>query len=155
MTAELAHDQPARVLVVEDDPSIISMLRRGLSLEGYDVSVAETGDTALDRYGSTQPDMIILDIMLPGIDGVEVCRRIRERDGDVPILMLTARDDIDDRVTGLDAGADDYLVKPFAFPELLARIRALLRRHERSPADYVGETLEFEDLTLDTSTRYA
>lgn len=155
MTGELSYDQTSRVLVVEDDPSIISMLRRGLSLEGFEVSVAETGSAALDRYSSTLPDMIILDIMLPGIDGVEVCRRIRDRDTDIPILMLTARDEVDDRVTGLDAGADDYLVKPFAFPELLARMRALMRRHERTPSDYLGETLEFEDLRLDTSTRYA
>lgn len=155
MTDTFNADQSPRVLVVEDDSSIITMLRRGLSLEGYEVSVAETGPQALDRSQSDQHDVIILDIMLPGINGVEVCRRLRAAGDETPILMLTARDDVDDRVSGLDAGADDYVVKPFAFPELLARLRALLRRHERVGTDQLGETLEFEDLRLDTSTRFA
>lgn len=155
MTDAFNPDQPARVLVVEDDPSIITMLRRGLSLEGYSVSVAESGPEALEKGQDGGHDVIILDIMLPGIDGVEVCRRLRDAGDQTPILMLTARDDVDDRVSGLDAGADDYVVKPFAFPELLARLRALLRRHDRAGTDQLGEILEFADLRLDTSTRFA
>lgn len=143
------------VLVVEDDHAISSMLRRGLTFEGYNVSVAHSGTDALEYARVQTPDLIVLDIMLPGVDGVEVCRRLRAAGDEVPILMLTARDEVEDRVSGLDAGADDYLVKPFAFPELLARLRALLRRQERRPDDQLGETLTFEDLTLDTSTRYA
>jgi two-component system, OmpR family, response regulator MprA len=143
------------VLVVEDDHAISSMLRRGLTFEGYNVSVAHSGTDALEYARVQTPDLIVLDIMLPGVDGVEVCRRLRAAGDEVPILMLTARDEVSDRVAGLDAGADDYLVKPFAFPELLARLRALLRRQERRPDDQLGETLTFEDLTLDTSTRYA
>lgn len=143
------------VLVVEDDHAISSMLRRGLTFEGYNVSVAHSGVDALEYARVQTPDLIVLDIMLPGVDGVEVCRRLRAAGDEVPILMLTARDEVEDRVSGLDAGADDYLVKPFAFPELLARLRALLRRQERRPDDQLGETLTFEDLTLDTSTRYA
>lgn len=130
------------------------MLRRGLALEQYDVHVAETGPIALEKAESTQPDLIVLDLMLPGIDGIEVCQTLRDQGDEVPILMLTARDEVSDRVIGLDAGADDYLVKPFAFPELLARMRALLRRYER-PDDALGEQLQFLDLTLDTATRFA
>lgn len=144
-----------KVLVVEDDASISSMLRRGLTLEGYDVTVAGNGSDALTINQIQSPDLIVLDIMLPGMDGIAVCRRLREKGDQVPILMLTARDEIGDRVTGLDAGADDYLVKPFAFAELTARLRALLRRHEPSSDVYGGETLEFEDLRLDTGTRFA
>ncbi len=147
-------DRP-RVLVVEDDASISSMLRRGLTLEGYAVTVAATGPDALTMSQLQSPDLIVLDIMLPGIDGVTVCRRLREQGESVPILMLTARDEVDDRVSGLDAGADDYLVKPFAFAELLARLRALLRRRDQTPEQVGGETLEFEDLRLDTGTRFA
>lgn len=143
------------VLVVEDDHAISSMLRRGLTFEGYNVSVAHSGTDALEYARVQTPDLIVLDIMLPGVDGVEVCRRLRAAGDEVPILMLTARDEVEDRVTGLDAGADDYLVKPFAFPELLARLRALLRRQERRADEQLGEMLTFEDLTLDTSTRYA
>lgn len=152
MSIEAEH--PVRVLVVEDDPSIITMLRRGLALEHYDVHVAETGPAALDKAESSRPDLIILDLMLPGIDGIEVCRILRQRGDDAPILMLTARDEIEDRVIGLDVGADDYLVKPFAFRELLARMRALLRRHERDE-EPLGEELRFVDLKLDTATRFA
>lgn len=144
-----------KVLVVEDDASISSMLRRGLTLEGYDVTVAGTGPDALTINEIQSPDLIVLDIMLPGIDGVTVCRRLRESGDQVPILMLTARDEIEDRVAGLDAGADDYLVKPFAFAELVARLRALRRRQEQAPEVQSAETLEFEDLQLDTGTRYA
>ena len=145
-----------RILVVEDERSIHSAIRRGMAFEGYAVDVAETGTQALDIVRDRLPDLIVLDIMLPGIDGIEVCRRIRAAGEDVPILMLTARDEIQDRVAGLDAGADDYLIKPFAFEELLARVRALLRRLERQDDDRLaGEVLEFNDLTLDTTTRYA
>ena len=154
MTATL--NRQARILVVEDERSILSAIRRGLAFEGYTVEIAESGTQALDIVRDRLPDLIVLDIMLPGIDGIEVCRRIRAAGEDVPILMLTARDDVQDRVAGLDAGADDYLIKPFAFEELLARVRALLRRLERQDDDRLaGEVLQFDDLTLDTTTRYA
>ncbi|MBC7223408.1 MAG: response regulator transcription factor, partial [Anaerolineae bacterium] len=139
-----------RVLIVEDEPKIANFLRRGLTYEGYDVRVAYTGEEALAMAREDPPDLVILDIMLPGIDGMEVCRRLRRNHADMPILMLTARDAIPDRVAGLDAGADDYLVKPFAFDELLARLRALLRR-ARPPEP--GEVLRFADLTMNTATR--
>ncbi len=142
-------------LVVEDDPAISAMLQRGLSFEGYSVITARTGSEALNKFADEQPDFIVLDIMLPGMNGIEVCRRIRSDGHDLPILMLTARDSVNDRVDGLDAGADDYLVKPFAFEELSARIRALLRRQDWSPETPIGEKLRYEDLTLDTSTRFA
>jgi len=154
LTATL--NRQARILVVEDERSILSAIRRGLAFEGYTVEIAESGTQALDIVRDRLPDLIVLDIMLPGIDGIEVCRRIRAAGEDVPILMLTARDDVQDRVAGLDAGADDYLIKPFAFEELLARVRALLRRLERQDDDRLaGEVLQFDDLTLDTTTRYA
>ncbi len=138
------------VLIVEDEPKIADFLRRGLTFEGYQVQVAYTGEEALAMVREASPDLVILDIMLPGIDGMEVCRRLRKNHPDLPILMLTARDAIPDRVAGLDAGADDYLVKPFAFDELLARLRALLRR-ARPPEP--GEVLRFADLTMNTTTR--
>lgn len=138
------------VLIVEDEPKIADFLRRGLTFEGYQVRVAYTGEEALAMVRESPPDLVILDIMLPGIDGMEVCRRLRKNHPDLPILMLTARDAIPDRVAGLDAGADDYLVKPFAFDELLARLRALLRR-ARPPEP--GEVLRFADLTMNTATR--
>jgi two-component system response regulator MprA len=154
MTGTLS--RPARILVVEDERSILSAIRRGMAFEGYTVEVAETGNQALDIVRDRLPDLIVLDIMLPGIDGLEVCRRIRAAGEDVPILMLTARDEVQDRVAGLDAGADDYLIKPFAFEELLARVRALLRRLERHDDDRLtGEVMQYGDLTLDTTTRYA
>jgi two-component system response regulator MprA len=153
-----ATDAPANILVVEDDRSISTVLRRGLTFEGYRVEVADTGVQALDIARLRMPDIVILDIMIPGVDGLEVCRRIRAAGEDVPILMLTARDEVADRVAGLDAGADDYLVKPFAFEELLARVRALLRRRARQDEERERgstEVLRFGDLTLDPSTRYA
>jgi two-component system response regulator MprA len=137
-----------RVLVVDDDASIAASLRRALLYEGYAVTVAGDGVTALQRAESDAPDLVILDVMLPGIDGIEVCRRIR-KDDEVPVLMLTARDGTADRVLGLDSGADDYLVKPFAYEELLARVRALLRR---KPARSTRQ-LRFADLVMDTGTR--
>jgi two-component system response regulator MprA len=139
---------PERVLVVDDDPKIVSMMRRGLIFAGYDVGTADSGEAALEQTLDALPDVVILDVMLPGLDGLEVCRRMRAAEPRLPILLLTARDRVPDRVAGLDAGADDYLVKPFAFDELLARIRALLRR---SGGEQV-ETLSFSDLTLDPDT---
>ena len=137
-----------RVLVVDDDPKIVSLLKRGLAYEGYTVDTASDGTEALAKAREREPDLVILDIMMPGIDGVEVSRRLRQG-GDVPILMLTAKGTVADRVAGLDSGADDYLVKPFDFDELLARVRALLRR--RQPKE--GELLRFSDLSLNTATR--
>ncbi len=140
-----------RVLVVDDDPAVSGALNRALRLEGYDVSLASDGPLALEEIAIRPPDAMILDIGLPTIDGLEVCRRLRAAGDDTPVLMLTARDAINDRVQGLDAGADDYLVKPFALAELLARLRALLRRR---PED-AGELLHFADLSLDPITREA
>ena len=141
-----------RILVVEDEARIASFISRGLRLEGYQVEVAPDGETALDKAFSHPPDLILLDVMLPDIDGLEVCRQLRLAGADEPVLMLTAKDAIPDRVAGLDAGADDYLVKPFAFDELLARVRALLRR--AAPAE-ANVPLKFADLELDPTTRTA
>lgn len=151
-----SNGQQSSILVVEDERAIASAVRRGLAFEGYRVQVAESGTQALDLARDSMPDLIVLDIMLPGLDGIEVARRLRAAGEDVPILMLTAKDDVVDRVAGLDAGGDDYLVKPFAFEELLARVRALLRRSERRGEDAIpGEVLEFGDLRLDSTTRFA
>ena len=139
-----------RVLVVEDDTDIAGVLRRSLDKEGYDVRVAGDGEAALDQAGVFAPDAVVLDLGLPKLDGVEVCRRLRT-EGDVPILILTARDALDARVEGLDSGADDYLVKPFEREELLARIRALLRR--RPPRG--SASLVVGDLRLNPATREA
>jgi len=117
-----------RLLVVEDDPRLAAVLTRGLRENGYAVDSAADGGAALDRLHNNDYDAVVLDVMIPGIDGMEVCRRLRAERAAVPVLMLTARDSLDDRVRGLDAGADDYLTKPFAFAELLARLRALMRR---------------------------
>ena len=138
-----------RVLVVEDERKIADFIRRGLTEHGYAVDVAYDGEEALDWPSVTDFDAIILDVMLPIRDGMEVCRTLRGQGVQTPILMLTARDAVEDRVEGLDSGADDYLVKPFAFAELLARLRALSRRQ---PA-VLGSRLEVGDLVLDTSTR--
>jgi two-component system response regulator MprA len=139
-----------RVLVVEDDTDIAGVLRRSLDKEGYDVRVAGDGESALNEAGVFEPDAVVLDLGLPKLDGVEVCRRLRT-EGDVPILILTARDALDARVEGLDSGADDYLVKPFEREELLARIRALLRR--RPPRG--SASLVVGDLRLNPATREA
>lgn len=140
-----------RILIVDDDPAITNVLRRGLAYEGYAVEAAASGTEALDRLREATPDAVILDVMLPGLDGFEVLRRIRATDRQLPILMLTAKDTSADQVAGLEHGADDYVVKPFQFEVLLARIRALLRRREaESP-----EVLRFADLTLDTGARRA
>src|SRR5438067_8408111 len=139
-----------RILVVEDEDRIRQFLQRGLTYENYRVDVAGDGPTGLALARENPPDVVILDWMLPGMDGLEVCRRLRAA-GPVPILMLTAKDTVGDRVIGLDAGADDYLVKPFAFDELLARIRALLRR-ERGGRETL---LRVADLEVDLLNRRA
>ncbi|WP_069801410.1 response regulator transcription factor [Thermogemmatispora onikobensis] len=141
----------AHILVVDDDPRITNLLRRILAYEGYSVAIASTGDEALMRSLEHPPDLMILDIMLPGIDGLEVVRRLRAAGDTMPVLMLTARDAIPDRVKGFEMGADDYLVKPFAPEELLARVMALLRRSQAERS----EVLRYADLTLDTGTRLA
>src|SRR6185369_12595182 len=138
-----------RVLLVEDEHKIAAYVKRGLQESGYAVDAVFTGRDALDWTGAAPYDLIILDIMLPGIDGLTVCRELRQRGDRTPVLMLTARDGIEDRVDGLDAGADDYLVKPFAMKELLARLRALLRRRAADGA----QPLVFEDLELDVGSR--
>jgi len=139
-------EQP-RILVVDDEPAVQTALLRALTLERYRVAQAVDGREALDRLDLAPYEAVILDISMPHVDGLEVCRRMREAGDRTPVLMLTAREDVDDRVAGLDAGADDYLVKPFALRELLARVRALLRRAGEDDAQEA--MLEFEDLRLD------
>jgi two-component system, OmpR family, response regulator MprA len=134
-----------RVLVVDDEPPVRDALERALSLEGYRVDLAEDGAQALKKVATEEPDVIVLDVLMPGVDGLETCRRLRAEGHALPVLMLTARDAVSDRVDGLDAGADDYLVKPFALEELLARLRALIRRSSPEEAD----VLRFSDLVLD------
>jgi two-component system response regulator MprA len=143
----------SHILIVDDDSRVTSALRRTLAYEGYQVSTALDGEGALAIARAKSPDLVILDLMLPGIDGFEVCRRLRDADEGIAVLMLTARDAVVDRVAGLDIGADDYLVKPFALEELLARVKALLRR--RSPPDVQREIVCFADLELDTAKRLA
>jgi|SRR3954471_15736808 len=135
-----------QILVVDDEPAVRDSLDRALRLEGYEVELASDGAEALDRLGGDGPDALVLDLMMPNVDGLEVCRRMRAAGDRTPVLVLTARDAVSDRVKGLDAGADDYLVKPFALDELLARLRAMLRRSgEAAP----GQVLRFSDLTFD------
>ena len=136
----------ARVLVVDDEPALRRALERALTVENYEVTLAADGQEALDQLAAAPADAVILDIMMPRVDGLEVCRRMRKAGDRTPVLMLTARDAIDDRVSGLDAGADDYLVKPFALRELQARLRALLRR---TGEDGDSDALSFADLVLD------
>ncbi len=140
-----------RILVVDDDAAVRDSLRRALQLEGYEVELALDGGEALDLFARNggEPDAVVLDVLMPRVDGLEVCRRLRADGNAVPVLMLTARDQVSDRVAGLDAGADDYLVKPFALEELLARLRALMRRTSTGSAD----VLQFSDLELDPGTR--
>ncbi|HVR06113.1 MAG TPA: response regulator transcription factor [Solirubrobacteraceae bacterium] len=138
-----------RILVVEDDRAVREALRRALTLAGYEVQTAEDGESAIELVVQAVPDAIVLDIGLPGIDGLEVCRRLRTLENRVPILILTARDAIHDRIDGLDAGADDYLVKPFDVGELKARLRALLRRSSGSDGD--PDALRFEEVRLDSA----
>lgn len=139
-----------RILIIEDDEAIQRILRRALTYEGYVVESAQDGESGLKLFRESRPDLVVLDWMLPGIDGLEVCQRLRAA-SKVPILMLTAKDTVQDRVQGLDAGADDYIVKPFQVEEFLARVRALLRRTEAERAP----VLKFADLELDTRTRQA
>jgi two-component system response regulator MprA len=140
-----------KILVIDDDPAVSASLERALRLEGYEVHTAANGVKGLEALALDPPDALVLDLGLPDIDGLEVCRRLRSAKDDTPVLMLTARDAVNDRVQGLDVGADDYLVKPFALAELLARLRALLRR--RTAED--GEILRLGDLGLDLGTREA
>jgi DNA-binding response OmpR family regulator len=142
------YERPPRVLVVEDDDAIAQVLQRSLRMEGYDVKVAGDGIGALDLAHAFLPDLVILDLGLPGMDGIDVARTLRQAEDDVPILVLTARDAVESRVEGLDSGADDYLVKPFERQELLARLRALLRR--RPPRGQA--TLAVGDLKLNPDT---
>ena len=140
-----------RVLVIDDDPSVTAVLRRGLAYEGFQVDVAGTGSQGLNLARDHTPDLVVLDLMLPGLDGFEVLKRLRTADAALPVMMLTARDASADQVKGLESGADDYVVKPFTFAVLVARIKALLRRHETDQP----EVLRFEELSLDTGTRRA
>jgi two-component system response regulator MprA len=141
-----------KILVVDDERAVRESLRRALELEGYEIELAADGQEALqllETNGDAQPDAVILDVLMPALDGLEVCRRLRRNGNRVPVLMLTARDEIENRVAGLDAGADDYVTKPFALEELLARVRALLRRTSAGG----DELLRFADLELDPGTR--
>jgi two-component system, OmpR family, response regulator MprA len=139
-----------RVLVVDDDPAVRESLRRSLAFNGYQVELAGDGEHALRKVATTHPDVVVLDVMMPRMDGLAACRALRAAGDDVPVLMLTARDEVSDRVAGLDAGADDYLPKPFALEELLARLRALLRRVGSSESRTV---LRLADLSLDPVSR--
>ncbi|MBF6612506.1 MAG: response regulator transcription factor [Chloroflexi bacterium] len=140
-----------RILVIDDDPGVTSVLKRGLSYEGFAVDTASSGHEGLDVARLRYPDLVILDVMMPGIDGLETLRRLRAADTQLPVLMLTGKDAPSDQVEGLERGADDYVVKPFTFEVLLARVRALLRRHETEHPD----VLRFADLGLDTGARRA
>jgi len=145
--------EQARILVVDDEPAVQNALFRALTLEHYDVANASDGHEALELLGNSPYEAVILDIAMPRMNGLDVCRRLRAGGDSTPVLMLTARGEVDDRVAGLDAGADDYLVKPFALRELLARVRALLRRAGDDGSK--EETLTFEDLRLDLSAHEA
>jgi two-component system response regulator MprA len=142
-----------KILVVDDERAVRESLRRALELEGYEIELAGDGSEALQalKDDERQPDAVILDVLMPGVDGLEVCRRVRAAGNTVPVLMLTARDEVENRVAGLDAGADDYVTKPFALEELLARVRALLRR--TTDGDGSSEILTFANIQLDLGTR--
>ncbi len=140
-------ENPARILVIEDEPTIIEFLRTGLKYEGYEVIIAAEGKRGLDLAEKGNPDLIILDLMLPDIDGIKICKKLRMEGNNVPVIMLTAKTSVDDKVSGLDTGADDYITKPFSFDELVARIRALLRRSGHTTETAI---LEIEDIILDT-----
>ncbi len=151
-------DQPARILIVDDEPAVREALRRSLVFEGYDTELAVDGLDAVEKVAAYDPELIVLDVLMPRMDGLTAARRLRASGVTVPILMLTARDTVGDRVTGLDAGADDYLVKPFELDELLARIRALLRRSSYAAAAAAAtgpdaQTLAFADLRMNLATR--
>jgi len=142
-----------RILVVDDDRAVRDSLRRSLQFNGYEVETASDGAEALARVPIARPDAIVMDVMMPRLDGLEATKALRAAGSDLPILVLTARDAVGDRVDGLDAGADDYLTKPFALEELLARLRALTRRASRTVDDDEPTLLSFSDLSLDTATR--
>ncbi len=142
-----------RILVVDDDRAVRESLRRSLSFNGYSVELAQDGLEALDLIAHDRPDALVLDVMMPRLDGLEVCRQLRSTGDDLPILVLTARDSVSERVAGLDAGADDYLPKPFALEELLARMRALLRRRTTLDDGSESPAMTFSDLSLDPVTR--
>ncbi|WP_019630350.1 response regulator transcription factor [Actinomadura atramentaria] len=146
------HVNPHRVLAVDDDPAIRRALRRGLALEGFDVAVADSGRAALAAAGTAPPDAIVLDVSMPDLSGIEVCRTLRDRAVDVPVLMLSALDEVEDRVAGLAAGADDYVVKPFDLTELALRLRALLRRARPAPGRVV-RVVRVGDLAVDPDAR--
>ncbi|MEU6344385.1 response regulator transcription factor [Streptomyces sp. NPDC046977] len=151
-------EAPARILIVDDEPAVREALKRSLAFEGYETALAEDGLAALDQVDLCRPDAIVLDVLMPRMDGLTTARRLRSTGTTTPILMLTARDTVGDRVTGLDAGADDYLVKPFELDELLARLRALLRRSSYASGTSGGagaeeSALTFGDLRMDTATR--
>ncbi len=152
MSAAVPPIEPRRVLVAEDDRGVRESLVRGLRFEGYDVTAVNDGEAALTSAQEQLPDVVVLDVMMPNVDGLTACRTLRNRHPDLPILLLTARHDVRDRVTGLDAGADDYLVKPYAMSELAARLRALLRRTSVSGSD---ERLVVGELELDPAARLA
>jgi DNA-binding response OmpR family regulator len=140
-----------RILAIDDDPAVTSVLKRGLSYEGFEVDVAGSGEEGLAKARERYPDLVILDIMMPGLDGIEVLRRLRAADRQLPVVMLTAKDRPVDQIEGLDAGADDYVVKPFTFEVLAARVKALMRRYEVEQPSI----LRFEDLSLDLGTYLA
>ncbi|MCF6475953.1 response regulator transcription factor [Nonomuraea sp. MG754425] len=145
--------EPARLLVVDDEPALREALQSSLEFEGYKVVTANDGHQALDSLAADAYDAVLLDVMMPRLDGLTACRRLRASGNHVPVLMLTARDAVGDRVSGLDAGADDYLVKPFELDELLARVRALLRRGALAAGAPEGDTLSYGDLRMDPATR--
>lgn len=142
-----------QVLIVDDEPAVVAALERALRIDGYETAVARDGQQALAALSAARPDLVVLDVMMPKVDGLEVCRRLRASGDRTPVLMLTARNGVDDRVDGLDAGADDYLPKPFALKELRARVRALLRRTEPTAEAPQPGPLAFADLRLDPVTR--
>ncbi|MFZ3558917.1 MULTISPECIES: response regulator transcription factor [unclassified Streptomyces] len=151
-----AEGEPQRILIVDDEPAVLEALQRSLAFEGYATEVAVDGADALEKVASYRPDLVVLDIQMPRMDGLTAARRMRATGSTTPILMLTARDTVGDRVTGLDAGADDYLVKPFELDELFARVRALLRRSSYAAADDAAadsDALSFADLRMDLTTR--
>ncbi|MCH8869370.1 MAG: response regulator transcription factor [Chloroflexi bacterium] len=141
-----------RILVVDDDPTISDVVARYLRGDGFDVAVALDGQAALDQANETYPDLVVLDLMLPKVDGLEVCRRLRAL-GNVPIIMLTAKGEEMDRLIGLNLGADDYMTKPFSPRELVARVKAVLRRTAAMPEPYEGDTLRFDELSINPLTR--
>ncbi|WP_406280663.1 response regulator transcription factor [Embleya sp. NBC_00896] len=153
MTPAADTGTPPHILVVDDEPAVREALESSLRFEGYKVTLAGEGVAALSAIAGDEPDLVLLDVLMPRMDGLTACRRLRARGDTLPVLMLTARDAVGDRVTGLDAGADDYLVKPFELDELLARVRALLRRSAMTGTNASDDALAFADLRMDTAAR--